>query len=426
MLLYACRIAARRGFGARLRMNTSQFTESLSLVRSLSTTDRVFAAESVAAGSSASVEYQDGPSSAGTSFHSPSDVLNDPALYTNAAGDLDLSKLAEGLSSDLISAGGGTPSLTDLGLGGWTPSGLLQTALNELHQAGLPWWASIAISTLAIRLLMFPLVIKCRRNALRLNNYMPEVMALQLRMTEARIAGNYIEIEKAANDLMAFYKEKDVSPLKGFIPAFLQASAPFFISFFFALKGMANLPMESMKVGGLSWFTDLTVPDPLYILPLLTSVTVFAALEVGAETGVKTNQMNRLRMVLRVIPFAMFPLTMSFPAAVLCYWATSNTFTLCQVAFLNIPAVSRYFDIPDAIHHATIAPPMTLDRQKLLQSFREAVKNAKITSEVEERARLAVMREMRDEKLDGKKAKSAPRQPDPIRVKAIEHKGKLD
>lgn len=43
---------------------------------------------------------------------------------------------------------------------------------------------------------------------------------------------------------------------------------------------MANIPVESMKEGGLLWFTDLTVCDPYYILPMLTSITVWATIEV--------------------------------------------------------------------------------------------------------------------------------------------------
>lgn len=61
----------------------------------------------------------------------------------------------------------------------------------------------------------------------------------------------------------------------------LLLQAPVFISFFFALRGMANLPIESFKTGGMLWFTDLTVPDPFYILPLITSVSLFCTLEVS-------------------------------------------------------------------------------------------------------------------------------------------------
>lgn len=43
---------------------------------------------------------------------------------------------------------------------------------------------------------------------------------------------------------------------------------------------MANLPVESMKEGGLFWFADLTMADPYFILPILTSITMWITLEV--------------------------------------------------------------------------------------------------------------------------------------------------
>lgn len=44
---------------------------------------------------------------------------------------------------------------------------------------------------------------------------------------------------------------------------------------------MANLPVDSLKTGGLYWFTDLTLADPYYILPMITSLTLLATLEVS-------------------------------------------------------------------------------------------------------------------------------------------------
>jgi hypothetical protein len=38
--------------------------------------------------------------------------------------------------------------------------------------------------------------------------------------------------------------------------------------------------VPSLKGGGLSWFTDLTTPDPLYILPVLTALSFLATVEV--------------------------------------------------------------------------------------------------------------------------------------------------
>jgi len=44
---------------------------------------------------------------------------------------------------------------------------------------------------------------------------------------------------------------------------------------------MASAPVESFKTGGLFCFTDLTVCDPYYVLPILTSATLFLSIEVG-------------------------------------------------------------------------------------------------------------------------------------------------
>jgi len=43
---------------------------------------------------------------------------------------------------------------------------------------------------------------------------------------------------------------------------------------------MANLPVESMKTGGLAWFTDLTVSDPYFALPVMTVLMLYVTIEV--------------------------------------------------------------------------------------------------------------------------------------------------
>jgi len=43
---------------------------------------------------------------------------------------------------------------------------------------------------------------------------------------------------------------------------------------------MATLPVESLKTGGFLWITDLTVPDPYFILPAITAATLLVTLEV--------------------------------------------------------------------------------------------------------------------------------------------------
>lgn len=283
----------------------------------------------------------------------------------------------------------GAESLREMGLGGWSPSGMLQHCLDFMHSSfGLPWWATIVVGTLIVKTLMFPLVVKGQKNAAHMNNHLPQMQALQLRMSEARKMGNQYETARLANELMLFMKEKDVNPLRSMLIPFVQA--PVFISFFFALRGMANLPMESLKTGGLLWFVDLTVPDPFYVLPLLTSATLFFTIELGAEGGIRADNMQWSRYVFRAIPLVVFPFTIGFPSAILCYWTTSNAFSLCQVGLLRMEAVRKRLGMPKLVKHKREELP--LSKKSFMEGVMDSYTNTKITRELEDRVRADEMR----------------------------------
>lgn len=164
-----------------------------------------------------------------------------------------------------------------------------------------------------------------------MNNNMPQMQVLQMKMTEARQSGNAIESARYAQEMVQFMKEKDLNPLKNALVPLAQA--PLFISFFMALRGMANTPIESMRDGGLFWFVDLTVPDQFYLLPLITSTTMLLTIELGTDTARLSSQnLQTMKYVLRALPFIILPFTVNFPGAILCYWTCSNFISLAQVS----------------------------------------------------------------------------------------------
>lgn len=251
----------------------------------------------------------------------------------------------------------GEPSFASIGLGGYSPVGIVQNCMEFLHCTwDIPWWGAIAIGTLAVRTIIFPLVILAQRNSAKMNNNMPQMQVLQLKMTEARQSGNAIESARYAQEMMLFMKEKGVNPFKNMIVPLAQA--PLFISFFMGLRQMANTPVESMCNGGLFWFTDLTVADPYYLLPVITSATLYLTIELGTDSArLSAANMNTMKYVLRALPIVIFPFTMNFPAAILTYWACSNFISLGQVALLRIPSVRDYFKIDKMIAHAPSSLP---------------------------------------------------------------------
>ncbi|KAJ8268750.1 hypothetical protein COCON_G00113570 [Conger conger] len=140
------------------------------------------------------------------------------------------------------------------------------------------------------------------------------------------------------------------------------------MSFFIGLRQMAYLPVPSMQSGGLWWFTDLTAADPVYILPVAVTLSMFAIVELGAESGVDNPNLRAMKTVFRVMPLIILPLTISFPTAVFTYWLTSNLFSLGQVALLKHPAIRQRLRIPERITHPPppLPPPPASSRPSRL------------------------------------------------------------
>ncbi|XP_063701399.1 mitochondrial inner membrane protein OXA1L [Culicoides brevitarsis] len=280
-------------------------------------------------------------------------------------------------------AANGEPTFASIGLGGWTPKGIVENCMEYLHcTLDIPWWGAIAIATIVVRSVIFPLVIIQQRNNAVMHNNMPQMQALQLKMTEARQTGNQYEAARYSQEMMLFMKEKGCNPLKNMIVPLVQM--PIFLSVFFAFREMANTPVYSMTTGGLAWFTDLTMPDPFYILPIVTSATLAATIELGADFS--QAQMQTMKYVIRCMPLAVLAFTFNFPAAMLWYWTLTNFITLAQVGFLKVPAVRQYFKIQPLQKFNPESLPMK--KKGFVAGVKDSWTNMKITNEMENRKRV--------------------------------------
>ncbi|CAG2062376.1 unnamed protein product, partial [Timema podura] len=219
--------------------------------------------------------------------------------------------------------------------------------------------------TVVVRVLMFPLVIAAQRNAAKMNNNLPQLQILQMKMTEARQSGNQLDAARYSQETVMFMKEKGVNPLKNMLVPLAQA--PLFISFFMGLRGMSNVPVESMRTGGLFWFTDLTVPDQYYLLPLITSATLYLTIELGTDSArLGSTNMQTMRYVLRALPICILPFIINFPGAILCYWVSTNFISLGQDTADSLPVKPKGF----------------------VTGLKDSWTNMKITKELEDRQRV--------------------------------------
>ncbi|KAK2554470.1 Mitochondrial inner membrane protein OXA1L [Acropora cervicornis] len=253
------------------------------------------------------------------------DSVANPFLHENPSNSLLDSELLNDMADTVSSLG--EPSLASLGLGGYSPTGLIQQALELIHvQGNLSWCLSIAFFTVIVRVVCLPLIIKAQANTAKMNNIRPQLEESQAKLRELANSHDSVAKATASMKLSQLYKDNDCHPLKSILAPLVQI--PLFVSFFFGLKTMANLPVESLKTGGYLWFQDLTL---------------------GSEMGVSNPTMKTMKTVMRIVAVATIPITAQFPAAIFAYWITSNLFTVGQVAILSHPAARKAMGIPEMV-----------------------------------------------------------------------------
>ena len=171
-------------------------------------------------------------------------------------------------------------SIGEVVLTGWSPVSVAQYILEVVHVGtGLPWWATIAATTVVVRLALTPVVVRLQANAIKINNLRPEIDPLLKKVQEARQTGNTALATTTSARMMALYQKHNCNPIKMMLMPFIQI--PIFITFFITLRRMTELPVAGMSNEGIFWFQNLTIPDPYYALPVLASLSFMTIMQVG-------------------------------------------------------------------------------------------------------------------------------------------------
>ena len=168
------------------------------------------------------------------------------------------------------------------------------------------WALSIIVFTLLLKLVLFPVTAKGFVMMAGMRKIQPKLKELSDRYADDR--------QKLGQEMMKLYKTEKVSPVGGCLP--LVAQLPFFIGFFFALREMVELRHASIL-----WISDLSVPDPLFVLPV-----IFGLLMVFTQklSPAPPSQDPMQQQVLKYMPVAFSVFFFIFPAA-LCLYSVINT-----------------------------------------------------------------------------------------------------
>ncbi|NP_001168896.1 Mitochondrial inner membrane protein OXA1-like [Zea mays] len=265
-----------------------------------------------------------------------------PNLEAAPAAEVD----AAGVLADAAEAAASVPApfpgeVAAAAADSFPPVAALQHIIDAIHTfTGLNWWVCIALTTFIIRIATVPLLVNQLKATTKLRAINPEMEVIKDQMNSM----DPKSVQEGQAKMKALFKKHGVSPLTPMKGLLIQG--PIFMSFFFAISNMVE-KVPSFKGGGTLWFTDLTTPDSLYILPMLTGLTFLATVELNLQEGMEGNPMaGKMKYFSRGVAVLTVPFTMNFATAVFCYWTSSNIFTLLYGLVIRRPAVRKWFDLP--------------------------------------------------------------------------------
>ena len=178
------------------------------------------------------------------------------------------------------------------------------------------WGLTIVIFTVFIKLVFWPVTSKSFRSMAALRKITPELNEIKERYKDDR--------QKQGAETMKFMKKHGANPLGGCLPMLIQM--PFFIGFFFALREMVEL-----RHSELGFWSDLSAPDPYFILPAAFCFLMIMTQRLNPQpAGMDATQAQ----VMKYMPIMFSVLFIFFPTALCLYTVVNTGVQLAQQSYL--------------------------------------------------------------------------------------------
>ena len=173
----------------------------------------------------------------------------------------------------------------------------------------------LVIFGVVIRLLLWPLNQKAMRTSMKMSRLQPELSEIQKRYKA--------DPQRMQAEIMRVYKEHGMSPfssLSGCLPMLLPM--PILFALFFVFQNT----IEFRGVPFL-WLSDISLKDPLYIVPILMGLSMFALSIIGMRNSPPNPQ---AKMMAYVLPVMMTVFFLNLASGLNLYYAVQNITAIPQ------------------------------------------------------------------------------------------------
>ena len=188
--------------------------------------------------------------------------------------------------------------------------------LNKLHDYVSNWGWAIVLLTIIVKAVLYPLTNASYRSMAKMRAVAPRLQSLKEKYGDDRMA-----LQQA---MMKMYKDEKINPLGGCLPMLLQI--PVFIGLYWAIF----TSVELRQAPWIGWITDLSRPDPWFILPIIMAITMFI------QTSLNPPPTDPLQAkMMKLMPVIFSVMFFFFPAGLVLYWVVNNILTIAQQWYIN-------------------------------------------------------------------------------------------
>jgi YidC/Oxa1 family membrane protein insertase len=176
---------------------------------------------------------------------------------------------------------------------------------------------------------MLPTRFMMMRSSLRMMRIQPEVDKIKRKYAHLKI--NDPKRAEMNTEMMDLYKRENVNVYGSCLPMLPQL--PLFFAYFKVLQYAVELRQAHWF-----WLKDLSMPDPLHILPVLIILTMFLTQYITPSPGMDPAQR---RMMAIIMPIFMGFILFNYASGLALYWGTSNIINLAMQLGINQSSMGK-------------------------------------------------------------------------------------
>src|SRR6476659_2658719 len=170
-------------------------------------------------------------------------------------------------------------------------AGWLFAVLSFLHGLLANWGWSIVGLVVLIKGAMYPLSAAQYKSMAKMRRFQPRIEQLKERYGEDK--------QKFQMALMELYKKEKINPVGGCLPVLVQ------MPIFLALYWMLSESVELRHAPWIGWITNLSAPDPFFILPILNVAIMWTTQRLPPMAGMDPKQAKMMQLMPVVVGVTM-------------------------------------------------------------------------------------------------------------------------